>query len=79
MAASASAMVYTGSYSSPPLRRAFRFLHWASNSWMWALSRSMMLHRSEVAKVVTTSPENPCLHRSGMFPEWSMWAWVRST
>ena len=55
-AASASATVYRGWYSSPPERFALRLRHSASNSWMWPESRSIMPHSSVVALVAYTGP-----------------------
>ena len=37
----------------------FRFFHSASNSWIWAESRSIIAHKSPVASVAHTLPRNP--------------------
>ena len=51
-AASASARVYRGSTWGRPARWPFWFCHWASLSWMWAESRSMMDMSWAVRRVV---------------------------
>ena len=78
-AASASATVYRGSTSGRPARLPFWFFHWASLSWMWAESRSMMDMSCPVSRVATISPPKPSFTSRGTRPEWSMWAWVTTT
>ena len=80
MIPSASSMVYRGSTEARlSVLLALRFFHSASIIWMWAQSRSMMLHRSAVASVAYTCPLKPLAYRRGSRPVWSIWAWVSST
>ena len=57
-------------------RLPFWFCHWASLSWIWAESRSMMDRSWAVRRGGDDLPWNPSLTSSGSRPEWSMWAWV---
>src|SRR5581483_12089851 len=51
----------------------------ASSSWILALSASMTRNRSRVGGVQKTGPANPWRTSVGMLPQWSMWAWLRTT
>ena len=52
----ASATVYSGSTGGRPARLPFWFFHWASISWMWAESWSMMDISSPVRRVAKICP-----------------------
>jgi len=74
----ASSVVYRGAISSRAFRLFFRDCHWASVSWIWAASMSMMPQSWTVGPVVRMRPRNPSLTSLGIRPLWSMWAWVRN-
>ena len=70
---SSSAAARSGSRRS---RRASRF---ANSTWSFAESSSTSRASSAVAAVHTIEPRNPCATSSGSSPQWSRWAWVRTT